>query len=384
LPPGVPLAAKERSISDGIESRSIRTPKIAWPSGRARWLVLAEQRRRRWGGDLRRAYIFRELALRTGAVVEGGWTRGALARALATAGIGRWGWPWSRRPALASAELLVADALPLLDRRARPVVLDVHDHPTLQRAALGVPTDPATTAALERRFAENVARFELLVVPSVSFGELVALDDARRIVAPNGTDTEHVRPGPFPDRPTVGLVSGAAPGRGIETLIEAMELVRASVPDAGLRLWLAAERDDPYLAALRVVSDRRPWIRIEQVPYERLPDALAEAVVLVVPHPPGDYMDAALPVKLFDSMAAGRPLVVTPRREMAALVERHHAGLVTEGDRLEDLAAAIVRLLDDLQFARRLGAAGRAAAESEYDWRVIGGRVADEVLRRVG
>lgn len=305
-----------------------------------------------------------------------------MSRGLAAAGAGPW--PWSPRPALAAAELLTLDALPLLDRRGRPVALDVHDHPGLQREALGVPADGDLASILARRFAENVRRFELLVVPSESFAELTAIEPARRIVAPNGSDTELVRPGPFPTRPVVGLVSGAAPGRGIETLIAATELVRERVHEAELRLWLAAEPDDPYLANLRDLARPRPWLRVGHVAYAQLPVALAEAMVLAVPHPPGAYMDAALPVKLFDSMAAGRPLVVTPRREMAALVERHGAGLVAAGDRAEDLAAALVRVLEDPELGRRLGAAARAAAEAEYDWRVIGQRVAEEVLRRAG
>lgn len=285
---------------------------------------------------------------------------------------------------LASAELLSLDALPLLDRRVRPLVLDVHDHPVLQRRALGVAGDAVTTASLERRYAENVRRFELLVVPSKSFGEIAGIDPARRLVAPNGTDPRHVRPAPFPDRPVVGLVSGAAPGRGIEALIAATELVRRHMPEVELRLWLASEEHDPYLARLRAATVDRSWIRIQAVPYEQLPAALAEATVLVVPHPPGEYMDAALPVKLFDSMAAGRPVVVTPRREMAAIVARHRAGLVARGDDVEDLAEAVLRLLGDQELSRRLGAAGRTAAESEYDWRLIGQRLADEVLRRAG
>lgn len=239
-----------------------------------------------------------------------------------------------------------------------------------------------TTASLERRYAENVRRFELLVVPSESFGEIAGIDPARRLVAPNGTDPRHVRPAPFPDRPVVGLVSGAAPGRGIEALIAATELVRRHMPEVELRLWLASEDHDPYLAGLRASTADRSWIRIQAVPYEHLPAALAEATVLVVPHPPGEYMDAALPVKLFDSMAAGRPVVVTPRREMAAIVARHRAGLVARGDDVEDLADAVLRLLGDQELSRRLGAAGRTAAESEYDWRLIGQRLADEVLRR--
>lgn len=325
-------------------------------------------------------HLFAELARRTGAVVETGWSRSAVSRALARAGAGRW--PWSRRPIVATTELLTLDALPLLDRLGRAAVLDVHDHPLLQRQALGAATTPDEAAALGRRYAENLARFELLVVPSLSFGQLAGIEAARQIVAPNGTDADHIRPRPFPERPVVGLVSGAAPGRGIEHLIAAVELVRASIPELELCLWLAAERNDPYLASLRAATANRSWIKIERASYEDLPDALARATVLTVPHPPGDYMDSALPVKLFDSMAAGRPVVVTPRREMAAVVRAHGAGLVAAGDRVEDFADALLVVLQDSALARQLGAAARRAAESHYDWRIIGARLADTVLAR--
>ncbi len=93
-------------------------------------------------------------------------------------------------------------------------------------------------------------------------------------------------------------------------------------------------------------------------------------------------MDVALPVKLLDSMAAGRPLVVTPRIETAAIVERTGSGIVTGGDAPADLADGFYRLLRDEKLAHRLGAAAREAAVHEYDWRVVGNRIADEVLRR--
>ncbi len=95
-------------------------------------------------------------------------------------------------------------------------------------------------------------------------------------------------------------------------------------------------------------------------------------------------MDVALPVKLYDSMAAGRPLVVTPRRETAAIVERGGIGLVTADDHPSSIAAACTRLLTDEPLARRMGAAGRAMAETEFDWPIVGDRIADEILRREG
>jgi hypothetical protein len=95
-------------------------------------------------------------------------------------------------------------------------------------------------------------------------------------------------------------------------------------------------------------------------------------------------MDVALPVKLFDSLAAGRPLVVTPRRETAAIVDGLDVGIVAGGDTVADLAAAIAGLLTDQARAQAAGARARAAAEQRFDWRVVGDRIADEVLRREG
>jgi glycosyltransferase involved in cell wall biosynthesis len=83
-------------------------------------------------------------------------------------------------------------------------------------------------------------------------------------------------------------------------------------------------------------------------------------------------------------MAAGRPVVVTPRVETAAVIRRHDAGVVAGGDTADDLASALRSVLDDPVAASRMGAAGRRAAEETYDWRIVGDRIADEVLRREG
>ena len=89
-------------------------------------------------------------------------------------------------------------------------------------------------------------------------------------------------------------------------------------------------------------------------------------------------------MKLFDYFAAGRAVMTTPRSETARLVRDHDAGTVSADDGPDSMAAAILELLRDPQEARRRGANARAAAEREYDWRVIGARLADEVLARIG
>ncbi len=44
----------------------------------------------------------------------------------------------------------------------------------------------------------------------------------------------------------------------------------------------------------------------------------------------------------------------------------------------------LTELLEDPERARAMGANARAVAERDYDWRVIGERLADQLLARIG
>ena len=353
-----------------------------------RWCVMLEQNRLRWGGDLRRAHLFRGLAIRTGAQILDGWGRRplrdefGLVRMLVPAPL----LPRRPRPRLASSEMIHPDILRMARRVLDPAAVAVYDDPVAQARDLGIALPDDRRAYFTARKRANLRAFRWHVVPTASFAEHIGLEMSRVIVAGNGTDTTSVRPGEWPEDPAIGMISGAAPGRGIETLIAAARLLHAEIPELRLLLWLVATGDESetYLDGLRHATARERWIEVTTAGYEDLAHALRQATVLTIPHPPGPYHDIALPMKLLDSMAAGRPLAVTPRTEVRAVVERHAAGLVTPGDSVDDLAGTLRRLVEDGALAREIGARARRAAEQFYDWRVVGDRVASAVLEREG
>jgi glycosyltransferase involved in cell wall biosynthesis len=348
------------------------------------WIVMRAGRNRGWGGDIRRARIFERLAARTSARVVDDWP--AFQRTVRGR---RWQTllPGTRTP----PRLAASEAAPLkwtdrIGELADPVAVAIYDDAVAQARALGLEMSAERASDFQELRRRNEDLFRWHVVPTASFAELIGLDPDRVVVGGNGTVTAHVRPGPWPQVPAIGYVSGAAPGRGIDLLIEAARQVRAAVPDTRLFLWLIATgaSDEVFIANLRAATSGDDWIEIGPAPYADLGPTLAQATVLTIPHPASDYANVALPVKLFDSMAAGRPLVVTPRRETAAIVERGGAGLVTADDHASSIAEACVRLLADATLARRMGAAGRAMAEREFDWPIVGDRIADAILQREG
>lgn len=354
-----------------------------------RWIVVRAGEQRRWGGEIRRQEIFARLAERTDAAVVDGWPAfrramlgGRLRRVANRIGIAR---PDPSR-LLAASEQAPASWLDWIPGNVDPAVVTIYDDSVLQARAIGVELAPGRIEELTLRRARNERLFRWLVVPTASFAEFIGLDPDKVIVGGNGTVAERVRPGPWPASPAIGIASGAAPGRGLEALIEAARMLRSGIPELRLHLWLAGTSagGDAYVDRLRAETAGQAWIEIGRAPYDRLGETLAAATVLAIPSPATEYSDVALPVKLFDYMAAGRPQVVTPRQEAADLVRRHRVGAVAGGDDPASLASALEPFLVDEALAREVGERARETAERDYDWPIVGERIATEILRREG
>jgi glycosyltransferase involved in cell wall biosynthesis len=171
------------------------------------------------------------------------------------------------------------------------------------------------------------------------------------------------RLGLLADQPVI-LYSGTFEAyQGLPELIAAIPLVRAQVPTATFVLVGAdranglATQDDVELlvrsGALRIV-ERQP--RSEMAAY------LAMADVLVSPRAYGGN----LPLKIFDYLAAGRPIVATDIPTHRTVLTEDRAVLVAP--RTDALAAGILALLQDELRAARLSRAARAYADEHLGW----------------
>ena len=357
------------------------------PERAERWIAVLGSRRERFGGERRRRYIFRRLAERTSGAIVSGWSWDGIEPAVAPArrripGLGG----RERLPKLVSGEMLEADVVKRLRGRADLVAVAIYDDPIPHHAALGIELAPRQARALRRKRDANVDAFRWQVMPTVALAELAGLSVERVIAGENGTDVTRIVPGVWPEDPAIGFSSAAAPGRGIEMMIEAARLLRGEIPALRLLLWLVASgaASQSYLDALNRSIRRERWIEVDAFGGDDLNHAYRQATLFCIPHPPHAYWDATLPVKIFDALAAGRPLVITPRTETRRIVERYGVGVVAGGDSADDLAAAMRPLLLDEPMARRIGAVAREVAETVYDWPKVGDRIATAILEREG
>jgi glycosyltransferase involved in cell wall biosynthesis len=145
--------------------------------------------------------------------------------------------------------------------------------------------------------------------------------------------------------------------QGLELLLQAMPRVLQRVPEAVF--VLVGARGGDRSAVVRAVA---PWLGggklhvIRRQPRERIPAFLAIADVLVSPRAYGDN----LPLKIFDYLFAGRPIVATDIPAHRSVLTPATAELVPVS--APALTAGITRVLQDPHHAARIARAGREYA----------------------
>jgi glycosyltransferase involved in cell wall biosynthesis len=166
---------------------------------------------------------------------------------------------------------------------------------------------------------------------------------------------------------TIGYAGHLYPWKGVELIIEA---VRA-LPETRA-LIVGGHEQEPDLARIKDVaaqldcSSRVTFTGLVAPP--DVPAHLREADVLVLPNPASAVSSAfTSPLKLFEYMAAGRPIVASDLPSIReVLTHEHNALLIAPGDP-QALTAAIRRLKDDAALGARL--AGQAREDvAQYTW----------------
>lgn len=267
----------------------------------------------------------------------------------------------------------------------RPLVFEVHNLPSAELLE-GPVVGPGTRreAARRRRLEQAVfaGAWRLLPITSCLRERLVGeygVPAERVFVVPDAGRSPAPAGGPrIPARRRLIYVGQLYPHKGVELAIRAL----AGVPEAELAI-VGGLPDDPQRGRLeRLVGELGLGERVRFAgpqPYERVPMLLAEADVALLPLADGPVARCfTSPLKLFDYLAAGLPIVAVDfptTREV--LHDGENALLVRPGDPAA-LAAAVKRLLGDPKLAAQLGNRARLDA-ADYTWE----RRAERILAAV-
>lgn len=162
----------------------------------------------------------------------------------------------------------------------------------------------------------------------------------------------------------VCYVGGIASIRGIRELVQAMEQVSPNV-----RLNLVGAFAEPLVE--EEVRSHAGWSRVNclgTLDRSGVRAVLGRSVAgLVTLHPVINYLDA-LPIKMFEYMAAGIPVIASDFKLWRTIVEGSACGICVDPMDPAAIAKAIDFLVSHPDVAYRMGQCGREAVMSRFNW----------------
>jgi glycosyltransferase involved in cell wall biosynthesis len=228
-----------------------------------------------------------------------------------------------------------------------------------------------------RRWRERLCReADLIVTPTAKI--LPQRTSARKIIEIEwGADTHRFHPGaagPLPyTRPPGVLVIFAGAFRSWHGAVHLARAIRELRARGRKEIAAVFIGDGPELSAVRAeASGLEAVVFAGAVPHAQMPACLAAADIGVAPFDTAAHRPLSLgfywsPLKIFEYMASGLPVVAPAIDRIPSLVEHGREGILYQPDAAGALADALEQLVDD-GLRGRLGAAARDRAVREYSW----------------
>jgi len=192
----------------------------------------------------------------------------------------------------------------------------------------------------------------------------------RVAVIPDGvrlTPPSDLQP-PTSDRPfTIGYAGHLYPWKGVDLIVEAV----AAMPETRA-LIVGGHDQEPDLARVKAFATELDCVnRITftgLIPPADVAATLRETDVLVLPNPRSALSDAhTSPLKLFEYMAAGRPIVASDLPSIGEVLRDGENAVLVEPGNPQAFVAGLQRIKDDTALAGRL-AAQAAEDVRDYTW----------------
>lgn len=256
-----------------------------------------------------------------------------------------------------------------LKRRGKRVIFDAHEdlpkqilsksylHPLLRRSI-------STATGVFERFACRKLDHVIAATPAIrdKFARLgIRATDINNFPVLGELESATARSGKEKDVCYIGSMFAT---RGLREIVAAVALCNS---DARLILGgdfgEAGLRDD--------VAKISGWAKVNERGFlsrAGVRDVLASSIAgLVTLHPTPAYLDS-LPVKMFEYMSSGLPVIASHFPLWREIIEGSECGICVDPMEPAAIAAAIDKLVENPGLARSMGENGRRAVHERYNW----------------
>ena len=159
------------------------------------------------------------------------------------------------------------------------------------------------------------------------------------------------------------------PHKGIEDLVEAVGLIKNKNIILAI---VGVDAKNPYCKNLIKTAEKILIKRLKVFglqPFQKVPEFLSIADVIVIPQRRGDSAIMQIPAKLFDAMAMAKPIISNSVSELPQILE--NCGWIIEPDNPKELSKMIQYVLDNTEEAMKIGLKAREKCIEKYNLNIM-------------
>ncbi len=175
-------------------------------------------------------------------------------------------------------------------------------------------------------------------------------------------------------------VGGLEHGRGLDVVLRSVPAILRELPSFRLVIVGARGAEENLRAIATRLRINSSVVFTGWIPHREMLTLLQASDVCIIPHRPSAHTNTTIPNKLFEYMAAGKPVISSDLAPVRRVIEQEGCGLI-----LRELSPAEIvkclRRMSDPKTRTLIGEKGRQAVLRQYNWEASETRLLDVVGR---
>ncbi len=251
-----------------------------------------------------------------------------------------------------------------------------------------IPNDPylayQSSSKIRRFLEKTIDRYSIMLAYKIivlsewskrRLNKFGRIPNSKIMVLPSGTDTKLFQPLEKkeccdklhfdPSFYYVGFVGSFFLHQGIDTLINAAPIILSEIENTRFLLVGDGPMMDIWKNKVKKKGLQDAFIFTGQVPYKKVPEYIGVMDICVAPHQKDS--NQASPVKIFDYMACGRPIVASDIEVAREIIGESECALLVSPEQVDDLAKGIISLIKDGERRKEMSIRGREYAVYNFD-----------------
>lgn len=209
-----------------------------------------------------------------------------------------------------------------------------------------------------------------------------SLDKDHFLVVTNGANPEISRPmdkeacrtkiGLDPSGKFLVFVGSLKKWHGIERIVGIMPKLVETIPDVHLLIVGDGEKKDQIKQMVSDLNFGHRVILTGRVPFEEVPCYINAADICLAPYFEERLNETGIsPLKIFEYLACGKPVITNPVGGLEKLFEKYQVGILIESNRPDEWVQPIAQLLNDPDRMKIYGDNGFNAVRDEFSWEAV-------------